>query len=457
MKTIANYLVVLSLACLLWQCKSENKEDNKEEVKAEIAFEIASDQMIDAIVKDNLKKVTLYLDQGESVDGRGKGYWRGGRQKGANDKSDQDWTLLMIAVYNNNADIVQLLLDRKAAVNLVNAAEHSALFIACANRSEEMALLLLKNNADVKNSGSDISGMSALQWALAYEWNEVALKMIRLGANVNSSSSETGHTVLLEAMSGDSIHDEVVHLIIDSGAAVNKVNSKYKTTPLMLACQRNDIVSVKKIIAQKVDVNVEDENGSTALCYASRNDADDLIVLKFLVANGANVNIKNSYGRNALIEAVSSKSIKKAKYLIDKGAEINRKSDGFGGVNAIGDAVSNGDLEMVKLLIENGADVTSESSNGETVLLRAIVSEGSSEPIIRLLIANNADVNSANNDKHTPLMKAAQYNMYSVCKLLLQAGAVKEGKDFFGKTAKDYAEETASRTGDNAILSLLNN
>lgn len=456
MKLPFYYFFSIIAACLFWQCKPENKEEKKEQIKSEVVFEKASDKMIAAILKDDVKKVASYLDQGENANGRGKGYLRGGREQDENDKSDQDWTLLMLAIYHNKAEIVQLLLDRKADVNLVNAAGHTALFLACANRSEKMALLLLTNDTDVKNSGHDISGMSALQWALTYEWNEVALKMIRLGADVNSSSAETGLTVLLKALSADSINDEVIHLIIDSGADLNKANSKYKTTPLMFACQRADLVIVKKIIARKANVNQEDDSGATALCFAAKNKVDDLEILKFLITNGANVNIKNSYGRNALIEAVSSNSLKKVKFLIDNGADINKKSDGFGGVNAISEAVSNSNLQMTKLLLDHGADVASEISNGETVLLRAIVSDDNSYAVIKLLIDNNANVNIANNDSHTPLMKATQYNMVNVSKLLLEEGASKEGKDFFGKSAKDYAEETANRTGDNAILSLWN-
>ncbi|MNY42165.1 Ankyrin repeats (3 copies) [compost metagenome] len=112
---------------------------------------------------------------------------------------------------------------------------------------------------------------------------------------------------------------------------------------------------------------------------------------------------------------------------------------------------------MVKLLLDRGADIATELDNGETLLLRGILSENS-YPVVKLLIERGADVNHSNNDKETPLMKAASYNgLYEIVQLLLQSGASKDGKDVYGKTAINYAEETADRTGDRAILDLLRN
>ena len=143
-------------------------------------------------------------------------------------------------------------------------------------------------------------------------------------------------------------------------------------------------------------------------------------------------------------------------FLIKKAAQVNRKSEGFGGVSAIGVAAFDENLEMVKLLIDNGADVSSEADNGKTVLLEAILSEKSYD-IVKLLIEKGADVNRSNDDKQTPLMKAAQYNLPAVVKLLLDSGASKKGTDFYGKTAMKYAEETAARTGEPAVLNLMTN
>lgn len=447
------FVLISSVSCS--GSKTDNKHQAENNAPAPVHYtQKASRKLVKAVEKNDLALVEKLLDAGESPNGTIKGYFRGGRKQGKKDVSNKDWTLLMYASFHNNQELAALLLSKKADVNAVNAAGHSALFLACAGRSEEMAAFLLEHQADVKQAGYDQNGMSALQWALAYEWSDISLKMIRLGADLNTSSSETGRTILLEALFSDSIRPEVIHLLIDSGADVHRLNSKYKSSPLMLACGRNDLISVQKILAKHVDVNLEDEQRSTALCYASRNDADDTKILELLVKHGAKVNMPGSYGRNALVEAVFSGSLKKVRFLLKNGAVINRKSDGFGGVSAISEAVSGDNLEMVKLVIDRGADISMTRDHGETVLLEAIRSEKSTE-IVQLLIEKGADVNRSNDDKQTPLMKAAQYNLPEIIKLLLHAGATKEGKDVYGRTAMDLARETADRTGEDTVLNLL--
>lgn len=447
------FLLVSSVSCSGNKTDHQNQAENEQDVPTHYT-EKASRKLVKAVEKNDLALVEKLLNAGENPNGTMEGYFRGGRKRGKKDVSNKDWTLLMYASFHNNKELAALLLSKKADVNAVNAAGHSALFLACAVRSEELAAFLLEHRADVKHAGFDQNGMSALQWALAYEWNEIALKMIRLGADVNTRSSETGQTVLLEAMSGDSIRPEVIHLLIDSGADVHPVNSKYKTSPLMLACRRNDLVSVQKILAKQVNIDQEDDDKTTALCYASRNDADDTKILELLVKKGAKVNIPNAYGRNPLIEAVFSNSLKKVSFLLKNGAVINRKSNGFGGVSAISEAVSGEHLEMVKLLIDQGADISITRDGGETVLLEAIRSEKSTA-IVQLLIEKGVDVNRSNDDKQTPLMKAAQYNLPDIVKLLLDAGATKEGRDIYGRTALDVAKETVDRTGERAVFDLL--
>jgi uncharacterized protein len=458
-KIVFKNLLLIVLAFVSMTSCSGNKTDGENQPVNDIVQpnqykKAASRKMVKAIQNNHLALIEKLLEAGEDPNGTTTGYFRGGRKNGKNDRSNEDWTLLMYASYLNKIEAVKLLLLKKADINAVNAAGHSALFLACANRDEEIAAFLIENHADVKQAGSDRDGMTALQWVLAYEWNELALKMIRLGADLNTSCSETGKTVLLEALDGDSIHAEVIHLLIDSGADVNKVNLKYKSSPLMLACRRNDLTIARKILTKQVNINGIDDRRSTALCYAAGHSEDDTELLELLIKNGAKVHISNSYGRSALIEAVSSRSIKKVDFLLKNGAEVNRKSEGFGGVSPISEAVYNEDLEMVHLLIKNGADLSLETDNGETLLLRAILSK-KSYPVVKLLIEKGADVNRSNIYKETPLMKAAQSNLPAIVKLLLDSGANKAGKNDYGKSAMDYAEETAARTGEYEVLELL--
>ncbi|PAM92085.1 hypothetical protein B4N84_25060 [Flavobacterium sp. IR1] len=435
-------LIILCIAFIV-SCK---KEIAKPAVVHKKEFVYTSQEIVVAIQEGDLQKVKQYIDKGGDPNARCKGYTRGSREEGEENISDQDWTLLMYAVFHNKLEIGKFLLSKKADVNAVNAVGHSALFLACAHNHEEMALLLLENGANV-NLGKDDSGTNTLQWALAYDLNDLSLKLIDKGANLNAFSTDTGRSVLLEALYSDSIKPAVVSRIIDLGACVLFINPKYKETSLMLACRKNDTVAVKKIIKKGADVNFESESGNTALGDAAGNDFQHDSLLRYLIDKGAKVNSRNV----PLIDAVYSKSLEKVKFLIEKGADVNKRR-AINGLSPLFEAGFNANYEMAAYLIDNGADVNIENFDGQSVLYRSLTSFNGSYEVIKLLIDKGANVNFINNDKSTALMKAAQYNLPEVVALLLDNGARKEGVDFYGKTAKIYAQESAERTGDKTIM-----
>ena len=73
---------------------------------------------------------------------------------------------------------------------------------------------------------------------------------------------------------------------------------------LIIAANKGDMESVKKLLVQGVDMNSEDYNGRTALMIAARDG--HIEVVKALIANGADINYKNHWGSTALSWAKSS-------------------------------------------------------------------------------------------------------------------------------------------------------
>lgn len=434
-------MIVLCVGFIL-SCKKEKTTP----VVSKTAFVYGPIEISAAIKEGNLEKVKQYIEKGGDPNTRCEGYTRGGREEGKENKSDKDWTLLMYAGFHNKVEIAKFLLSKKANVNAVNAVGHSALFLACASNHEEMALLLLEYGADV-NLGKDENGTSSLQWALSYELNDLSSKLIDKGADVNTFCNETGRSVLMEAFFSDSIKAAIAHRIIDLGADVRFTDPKYSETPLMLACMRNDSISVKKIIKKGANVNIESKAGYTALRYAAHNDSKNPSLLRYLVSKGAEINDQNV----PLIDAVQSGNVQKVKFLIENGADINKRRP-INGLSPLFEAGFDANYEMTTYLIENGADVNIENFDGQSALYHSLTSFNGSYKVLKLLIDKGANVNFINDDKRTALMKAAQYNLPEVVALLLDNGANKEGTDFYGKTAKYYAQESVDRTGDQTIM-----
>jgi ankyrin repeat protein len=153
-----------------------------------------------------------------------------------------------------------------------------------------------------------------------------------------------------------------------------------------------------------------------------------------------------------LIDAAQSGSLKKVKFLVENGADVNKRRP-INGLSALFEAGFSAYLDIATYLIDNGANVNIENFDGESVLYRSIGSEKGSLKMVQLLIDNGANVNHIDkSDKSTALMKAAEYNLSDIVALLIEKGASKEGVDTYGKTAKMYAEESATRSGVDQIL-----
>lgn len=451
-------LLFLILAFIFKSCKdktAEKKTIPAQEIQQKIVElpKAESEKIIEIIKNGDVSGIQDLLKKGVNVDSRFEGFFRGGRQKNADDFSNKEWTMLMVATFYNKEKIAELLLENKADINLQNKAGHTALFLACANRSEEMVKFLLKKGANVTIDSKDSDGTSTLQWAIAYEWNDVSQKLLEQNIDVNSFSKETGRSVLLDALYSETISEEVISKIIDKGANINYINPKDGENALIMACRRDFSNIAKMIVSKGGNVNSVSQNGTTPISSASGTESCSTELMDFLIKKGAKVNPTGKYGRTPLIEAVSSNCLEKVKNLVENKAIINQKSEGFGGVSPLTEALWEINFEITKYLVENGADVNIQKDNGDTALLVAVWNEKNLNAV-DFLIQKGADLNKLNNDKQSPLLKAIQSNLYDIAVLLLKNGAGTNVTDFYGHTIQSTLTETVERTGNKKWLSL---
>ena len=161
--------------------------------------------------------------------------------------------------------------------------------------------------------------------------------------------------------------------------------------------------------------------------------------VKSLIDRGADINAKSEKGETALMNAAIN-NIESVEILLTHGAKINEKDKD--GNTALAWAIDrnyqylNNQVPIVKLLIAQGADVNARSNNGTNVL--TIASYKGNTDIVKLLIARGADVNAKNKKGETALMNAAINNIESV-EILLTHGAKINEKDKDGNTALAWA------------------
>ena len=156
-----------------------------------------------------------------------------------------------------------------------------------------------------------------------------------------------------------------------------------------LAVKAGDKAAIQSLLQQRVDVNVPEVDGTTALHWAVRNDDADLA--DRLIRAGANVKAANRYGVTPLYLACVNGNAVVIEKLLQAGADANAVSNE--GETALMTAARTGKVDAVKVLLAHGADVNArESWHAETALMWAVAQKHAAAA--RELIAKGADVNA---------------------------------------------------------------
>ena len=209
---------------------------------------------------------------------------------------------------------------------------------------------------------------------------------------------------------------KLVKYLVEKGADVNNGIS-----PLLIACDRNNIEIVKYLVEKGADVNTKDINGVTPLLIAC--ERNDINIVKHLVENGANVNEKNRFEITPLITACQKNDIEIVKYLVQKGADINAKNDDA--ITPLMIACQGNDIKIMKNLFEKGEF---EKKFYNTVDVKINIE------IVKYLVEKGANVNAKNYNRSTPLIIACYENDIEIVKYLVEKGADVNTKDINGVT-----------------------
>ncbi|MGL4985544.1 MAG: ankyrin repeat domain-containing protein [Treponemataceae bacterium] len=216
----------------------------------------------------------------------------------------------------------------------------------------------------------------------------------------------------------------------------NSILALTKNEERFLAASRSgDMKAINKLIG-KVNIDVQDDDGYTALMHAVAKKNSWLFSV--LLDANADVNIVTPRGDSALILALYFDNEDFATLLVEKKANLEQALFFF---------LFN--EEKLSYLIGVGANVNTVDSAVLTPLMLA--AEKPSESIVRLLLKAEADVNVLSSDKETALMFAVEKNSPSIVALLLEVKADVNAVNSAGKSALMLAVEKKSEP----IVSLL--
>ncbi|KAJ5619208.1 hypothetical protein N7510_003192 [Penicillium lagena] len=267
---------------------------------------------------------------------------------------------------------------------------------------EKSATFLIEAGANV--NATHESSPILFAWADQYfcgsdRAEEFVSFLLRHGANASATDSK-GNTVLHQIEKRSEGGFQVIKMLTEAGADINKARPGDGVTPLILAAMAQ-CTDVSKYIENGADPNMQDYKGNTALHYICASwvfEYDDVQEwLKF-----ADPTIKNKKGALCMYN-------------------LRYGNGGDGRVNSI------------PLFMEKGLDLESRDRLGRTALLAAC-NNGESQ-FITALIKNGANAKARDFRNKSALHIAAQVKFWLAdAKALIQAGCDINCVDFEGNT-----------------------
>lgn len=409
-------------------------------------------------------------------------------------------TPLMWATYNQNINLVKLLIGRNADYSLRGIIYEqgddfyygSLLALSAGKNNLELTkyfvedLKLNINQREYSLFYKADTAWTPLQWAVSRENEEIAKYLISKGANVNICDHNGYAPIFLAIIKNNfdltkllidkdadldykvpsknedyggfsAIHfasiidsaENIIQLLLDNDVDINQkiVDSLYYGgyTPLFFSILTENFDTFTFLLQKGADINLKNADGYTPLLYAIDYELDNFI--SELLKNEADVNITGSNNVSPLMLATQlNLDFSIYEKLIDFGADVNTTiadtADYWDnpGYSALHFACAEmNKYRLAELLIQNGADINAKDVYSNTPL-HLSVSDEHNFALSKLLIENGVSINDKNIDGQTPLHNACMYNEnIKTVELLIQNGAEVNIKDNEGWTPIMYS------------------
>ena len=195
---------------------------------------------------------------------------------------------------------------------------------------------------------------------------------------------------------------------------------KKKKEAIFRAASENDTKLLREFTDASIAAVVSDNSNRSALWVACENGAVD-VVNQLLVANKIDPNDQDTNGSTALLIACLNNQLKVVKLLLalDK-VDVN-KPDNLGCTPFFA-ACRGGHIEIVALLLESDKANIYQSTHNKTSPFWIACQEGHIAVLKLLLRDPFVDVNQPNDHEHTPLWVACYLGQFDTVKLLFASG-----------------------------------
>ena len=170
----------------------------------------------------------------------------------------RDWSPLMEAVTNNYVDLVELLFNMKADVNLEDSKGNTALHLACAYGRDQITTLLFEKEANTV--AQNHRGQTPLHLAAAHSLP--CTKLLLLSGVDPKTQCHEGLSPLHEACKENNV--DILWMLLLAGGDIEQ-RDKNGATPVFYAASFGATRCYDMLVEQGADVNVPTYDGQTCL------------------------------------------------------------------------------------------------------------------------------------------------------------------------------------------------
>ncbi|KAM4704908.1 uncharacterized protein WCC33_009720 [Rhinophrynus dorsalis] len=379
-----------------------------------------------------------------------------------------DRSPLHVAAERGNTNIVEILTEKFRSNVLARTKDGNTLMhIASQCGHPETALAFLKKGVLLHMPNK--SGAVCLHAAAKRGHTAVVRALLQKGAHVDARTKDN-YTAL--HIAAENCKPQVVQTLLGFGAQVQLKGGKAKETPLHVAARIKDGEKVAEMLLKSgADVNVEQENGETAMHIAAQHG--NLRMITALIEEGGELTWQSKAKENPLHTAVRHCHLPIVEVILNYLANERSRKDAIECVNQankdgetplhLAAAVKKDmihsedeDVNIIKKLMEYDADISLTTNQTSETPLHYCARVGNEDVLLEMIshIGTSQIQQSMNKQAKngwSPLLVAAEQGHTEIVKILLQNHARVDVFDEHGKAALHLATEN----GHDKIVDIL--
>ena len=430
--------------------------------KADESAAEATIDFIKAAENNNIDSLNTLLKDNKNID--------------VNYRNSQEGTALGYAILNQNAEMVERLLNQGADPNLITLLKFTPLMLAyhqqdqsikktdCEKivklletksshaKHQEMFFKIVKGELSYKDfsqqemirkfiewkiniESEDEYGNTPLIWAAWNKQNQVIKILLEHKADPDHKSS-AGKSVLKNAYEAG--NSDIMAMLVKAGSA-----DRFEIFCLAVKAGKTDLV--KSFLSWgEIDINAKDSLGNCPYSYADCLEDKEMMTALEQKSSTQVDSLKNI--ESLYLQALNEGCVSLIKKLLEKNSNlINKKNDSS--QSGLKIAYNKNDIAMMQALVEAkatdrdeifleaikagkndlaetflrwGANIEAQDSDKDTALILAILA-GKTE-IVALLINRGANLNAISSQDKTPLRHAYEKGNVEIAEILIKAG-----------------------------------